>query len=95
MNEYTLTDIKTKKGLVHYGTRNSSKSEFNLCAIVLFSVNFSHCITEIQRGCVNAMQYCSEYYQSVDRLVSQSVSWSVGRLVNQSFGRSVSESVSQ
>ena len=35
MNEYTLTDIKTKKGLVHYGTRSSSKSEFNLCAIVL------------------------------------------------------------
>ena len=36
MNEYTLTDIKTKKGLVHYGTRSSSKSEFNLCAIVLY-----------------------------------------------------------
>lgn len=60
MNEYTLTDIKTRKGLVHYGTRSSSKLEFNFCAIALFTVNFSYCITEIQCGCVDAMTFCSE-----------------------------------
>ena len=40
MNEYTLTDIKTKKGLVHYGARSSSKSEFNLCKIILLWLTF-------------------------------------------------------
>ena len=40
MNEYTLTDIKTKKGLVHYGTRGSSKSEFNLGPIVFLHLTF-------------------------------------------------------
>ena len=44
MNEYTLRDIKTRKGLVHYGTRSSSKSEFNSCTIALLKVNVSHCI---------------------------------------------------
>lgn len=78
MNEYTLTDIKTKKGLVHYGTRSSSKSEFKLGAIVLLRITFR--IASQKFNVDEWMRW---------RIVQKTTNQSIGESVSQWFGRSV------
>ena len=76
MNEYTLTDIKTKKALVHYGTRGSSMSEFHFCTGHPFYI--SHSVSwSVDRS------FGRSVVRSVARSVSRSVSYAVIELVSQ------------